>query len=244
MEKIEEDAIKSTIAIIIGLCVLIFFKQFLGGIILIAVGIVIAAVNESLRNPILSFIKLLWDKITKKVHHQEIKDTVGGLHQQSSGGRDSMNAGGSIYKDVTFNIDGRNNEMKENTTKGPFVKVHLGATSSITNNSSSIKVMYWSLNLKNLDKDYDHQIGHIKIIYGTKEIPVELVRERYHGNRKSLPNDPINITRGGTKTIFMYVTVPTTEEDNSKTLEDIKNCGNDSKPFKVEVYSPSKKLLN
>jgi len=82
MEKIKEDAIKAVVAIIIGIGAILSFKEFLAGIILIAVGAVIIGVNENLRSLFLSFVKWIWDKMTGK-ETQKMEGSPGALQQQA-----------------------------------------------------------------------------------------------------------------------------------------------------------------
>lgn len=96
METITEDAIKAVVAIIIGVGAILSFKEFLAGIILIAVGAVIIGVNEKLRSLFLSFIKWLLEKVTGKEPSQKIESSLGGVQQQVRSGGDSYTAGGDI----------------------------------------------------------------------------------------------------------------------------------------------------
>lgn len=82
MEKIVEDAIKAVVAIIIGIFVIISLKEFLVGVILVTVGIVIIGANENIRNLLLSFIKFLWDKVAGK-ETQRMESSPGGIQQQA-----------------------------------------------------------------------------------------------------------------------------------------------------------------
>lgn len=96
MEKVTEDAIKAVVAIIIGISAILSFKEFLAGIILIAVGTVIIGVNENLRNLFISFIKWFWDKATGKEQTQNMENSPGGVQQQAESKGDTYQAGGDI----------------------------------------------------------------------------------------------------------------------------------------------------
>ena len=87
MEEITEDAIKAVVAIIIGVGAILSFKEFLAGIILIAIGVVIIGVNENLRSLFLSFVKWIWDKIAGK-EAQRMEGSPSAIQQQAK--RDSI----------------------------------------------------------------------------------------------------------------------------------------------------------
>lgn len=114
MEKITEDAIKAVVAIIIGIGAILSFKEFLAGVILIAVGVVIIGVNENLRSLFLSLIKWLWDKITGK-ETQSMKDSPGGIQQQAK--RDTIVGEvvntGKIIQNITINKNQKDSDKKQ-----------------------------------------------------------------------------------------------------------------------------------
>ena len=93
MEKITEDTIKAVVAIIIGFGAIFKFEQTLAGIILIAVGTIIAGVNPDIRNLSISFAKWIWGKITDKEQTQVMKDSPGSKQQLAKSGRDSYVVG-------------------------------------------------------------------------------------------------------------------------------------------------------
>lgn len=93
MEKIKGDAIKALAAVLIGLCVIFILKEFMLGLLLIVVGAVISGLNENLRNILVSFIKLLWDKMTGKEHTQRMENSPRGVQQQVRSSGDSYIAG-------------------------------------------------------------------------------------------------------------------------------------------------------
>ncbi len=83
MEKITEDAIKSVVAVIIGIAAIFWLKQMLAGIILVSIGLILAGMNEALRGIIISLIKLLWEKATGK-ESQHIENSPGAIQQRAN----------------------------------------------------------------------------------------------------------------------------------------------------------------
>lgn len=88
MEEIKEDIIKAVVAIIIGLYVLVSFKETLAGIILIAIGVIIIGVNENLRNLALSFLKSVLSSLRGEEQQQKMEKSPRSIQQQA--GRDAI----------------------------------------------------------------------------------------------------------------------------------------------------------
>jgi len=98
MEKIIWDKIKVGGAIILGGGMIFLFKEYLAGIILMVIVVLIVGINKNLRtfffSPIISSIKWLWDKISGKEQSQNMENSPGATQQKS--GRDSYIAGRDI----------------------------------------------------------------------------------------------------------------------------------------------------
>lgn len=121
MEKITVEAIKSAVAILIGVGAIAGFKEVLGGTVLIAVGLILFGVNPDLRNLVLSFVKLMEYKIdkifSKETQNQE--SSPGAVQQQVKSGRNSITAGGDITAGGSIIIHG------EQRTDEPKAKLEL-----------------------------------------------------------------------------------------------------------------------
>lgn len=117
MEKITVEAIKSAVAILIGVGAIAGFKEVLGGTILIAVGLILFGVNPDLRNIVLSFVKLMEYKIdkifSKETQNQE--SSPGAVQQQVKSEGDAFTAG--RIDNLTVNNYATPSEKRNDDTK-------------------------------------------------------------------------------------------------------------------------------